>query len=198
MSPTFSGLPLLQSPVDDEVLAPPSRPDYGGIGRTIQLRANHFQVKIPNCVLYHYDISIVPDKCPRRVNREIIDVLVKTHVDYFANQMPVFDGRKNLYSRKPLPIGRDRVCVISAALVTCTHHTSTHTCVHTFIYYTHTFIYYTHTHSSVHTYVTHTWSIMRAHQHTTIHLYYTYYIALGLAVWICLTCSYLYGRWKYR
>lgn len=109
VSPTFPCQPVLQSPADEELLAPPARPSYGAVGRTIQLRANHFQVKIPNCVLYHYDISIVPDKCPRRVNREIIDVLVKTHGDYFANQMPVFDGRKNLYSRKPLPIGRDRV-----------------------------------------------------------------------------------------
>ena len=28
----------------------------------------------------------------------------------FNGQMPVFDGRKNLYSRDPLPIGREKVC----------------------------------------------------------------------------------------
>ena len=27
----------------------------------------------------------------------------------FSGQKPVFDGRKNLYSREPLPIGRDKV-----------------------------------------------------------------------------------------
>ena len=63
----------------------------------------------PCSVLYHYDVAIVPDKCPRRVNREIVEALVQSHADYFINQKPVFDGRKNLYSRKPLPIGRDRV-----------------------------------------------------------------------------------------
>ena len=67
------------------------------------------QVKIPSCSLYHYDVTITPDKCPRRVNREIIEVLVNTHKEYFGQQKPVFDGRKNLYSRKALPIGRDRV-----------------------------------------------------------------------------------------
>ena len=67
------------------------------------------QVKIPSCVLYHYDVAIVPDKCPRRVNREIIEALINAHADYFGHQKPVFDGRKNLYSRRPLPIGRDRV-----------------------------------------------------------------------------------------
>ena len=67
------------------------------------------QVKIPSCTLYHYDVSIVPDKCPRRVNREIIEELVKVNADQFAHHKPVFDGRKNLYSRKLLPIGKDRV-----------------------------------------------------------------------------------------
>ena len=70
----------------------------------------HLQVKIPTCILYHYDIAIQPDKCPRRVNREIIDALIRTRSEYFGDQKPVFDGKKNLYSRKPLPgIGRDRV-----------------------------------------------------------------------------------------
>ncbi len=59
--------------------------------------------------MYHYDVAIVPDKCPRRVNREIVEALVQAHADYFGHQKPVFDGRKNLYSRRPLPIGRDRV-----------------------------------------------------------------------------------------
>ena len=61
-------------------------------------------------MLYHYDIAIQPDKCPRRVNREIIEALIQTRSEYFEEQRPVFDGKKNLYSRRPLPgIGRDRV-----------------------------------------------------------------------------------------
>jgi len=100
--------PQLEQPPPPE-FHPPLRPSFGRIGRPIVLRANHFQVKIPNCVLYHYDVSIVPDKCPRRVNREIVEALVQAQAEYFAHQKPVFDGRKNLYSRKPLPIGRDRV-----------------------------------------------------------------------------------------
>ncbi|CAI8029977.1 Protein argonaute-1 [Geodia barretti] len=88
---------------------PPLRPNFGHIGKPIFLRANHFQVKIPNCCLYHYDITITPDKCPRKVNREIIEVLVNTHKEFFGQQKPVFDGRKNLYSKKALPIGRERV-----------------------------------------------------------------------------------------
>ncbi|XP_064383428.1 protein argonaute-2-like [Halichondria panicea] len=88
---------------------PPLRPNYGRLGRPIILKANHFKVQIPSCVLYHYDISIIPEKCPRRVNREIVETLVQVHGEYFGRQKPVFDGRKNLYCRRPLPIGRDKI-----------------------------------------------------------------------------------------
>ena len=47
----------------------PRRPNQGQEGRPILLRANHFQVRIPKGYIHHYDVSIVPDKCPRRVNR---------------------------------------------------------------------------------------------------------------------------------
>ena len=47
----------------------PSRPNHGVEGQNIQLRANHFQVRVPRGFIHHYDVSIQPDKCPRRVNR---------------------------------------------------------------------------------------------------------------------------------
>ena len=139
--------PIMRPPGPSQVpvvaeFHPPLRPNFGAVGRPIVLRANHFQVcvcvcvcvreremlnlfvflqvKIPSCVLYHYDVAIIPDKCPRRVNREIIEALISAHADYFGHQKPVFDGRKNLYSRRPLPIGRDRV---SSSF----HNTHTHT-----------------------------------------------------------------------
>jgi eukaryotic translation initiation factor 2C len=64
---------------------------------------------MPKGFIHHYDISIQPDKCPRRVNREIIETMVTAYSQrIFNGQKPVFDGRKNLYSRDPLPIGRDK------------------------------------------------------------------------------------------
>ena len=101
-------------PSDSTALAvkryePPLRPDIGHSGRPISLRANHFQVKIPSIELFHYDVAIIPEKCPRRVNREVVEEVVKKYSQYFGGQKPVFDGRKNLYSKRPLPIGRERV-----------------------------------------------------------------------------------------
>lgn len=55
-------------------------------------------------------MDIKPEKCLRRVNREIVEHMVqhfKTQI--FGDRKPVFDGRKNLYTAMPLPIGRDKV-----------------------------------------------------------------------------------------
>ena len=49
----------------------PRRPNLGREGRPIVLRANHFQVTMPRGYVHHYDINIQPDKCPRKVNREV-------------------------------------------------------------------------------------------------------------------------------
>jgi eukaryotic translation initiation factor 2C len=84
---------------------PPPRPHFGTSGRTIKLQATFFEMDI-----YHYELDIKPEKCPRRVNREIVEHMVqhfKTQI--FGDRKPVFDGRKNLYTAMPLPIGRDKV-----------------------------------------------------------------------------------------
>lgn len=43
-----------------------------------------------------------------QVNREIIETMVKAYGKIFGNLKPVFDGRNNLYTRDPLPIGNSR------------------------------------------------------------------------------------------
>uniref|UniRef100_A0A7N6BUN4 Argonaute RISC catalytic component 2 n=1 Tax=Anabas testudineus TaxID=64144 RepID=A0A7N6BUN4_ANATE len=98
------------SPLPEYVFKPPSRPDFGTMGRTIKLQANFFEMEIPKLEVYHYDIDIKPEKCPRRVNREIVEHMVqhfKTQI--FGDRKPVYDGRKNLYTAMPLPIGRDKL-----------------------------------------------------------------------------------------
>lgn len=87
----------------------PRRPNLGREGRPIVLRANHFQISMPRGYVHHYDINIQPDKCPRKVNREIIETMVHAYTKIFGVLKPVFDGRNNLYTRDPLPIGNDRV-----------------------------------------------------------------------------------------
>ncbi|XP_075255273.1 protein argonaute-2-like, partial [Convolutriloba macropyga] len=87
----------------DGIFACLSRPDQGREGRPIYLRANHFKIKLPNIDIFHYDITITPEKCPRRVNREVIDNMFRMNQKTFhTGHKPVYDGRKNLYSKTPL------------------------------------------------------------------------------------------------
>ncbi|XP_037080331.1 protein argonaute-2-like [Pollicipes pollicipes] len=64
---------------------------------------------MPRGFVHHYDVSIQPDKCPRKVNREIIETMVKAYAKIFSTMKPVFDGRSNMYTRDPLPIGKEKV-----------------------------------------------------------------------------------------
>ncbi|XP_064410608.1 protein argonaute-2 isoform X3 [Latimeria chalumnae] len=97
-------------PAQGFTFKPPSRPDFGKVGRTIKLQANFFELDIPKIDIYHYDIDIKPEKCPRRVNREIVEHMVQHFkAQVFGDRKPVFDGRKNLFTAMPLPIGRDKV-----------------------------------------------------------------------------------------
>nr|AEF32751.1 ALG-1 [Ascaris suum] len=87
----------------------PRRPNHGIEGRSIVLRANHFAVRIPGGNIQHYSVDVQPDKCPRRVNREIVNTMIRAYQKIFNNIRPVYDGKRNMYTRDPLPIGRDRV-----------------------------------------------------------------------------------------
>ncbi|MEQ2161186.1 Protein argonaute-4 [Goodea atripinnis] len=95
--------------------SPPRRPGLGTVGKPIRLLANHFQVQIPKIDVYHYDIEIKPEKRPRRVNRwvwevEVVDTMVRHFkMQIFGDRQPGYDGKRNMYTAHPLPIGRDRV-----------------------------------------------------------------------------------------
>ena len=89
-------------------LHPPKRPDYGTDGRPIKLRANFFPLRIsPKLTdLYHYDVEITPNKCPKAVKRDVVREIVRKYKDStFQGHAPAFDGEKNLYSRIKLPVG---------------------------------------------------------------------------------------------
>ena len=65
---------------------------------------------MPRGYIHHYYITIQPDKCPRKVNREIVEVMVRCYGKIFGNLKPVFDGRNNMYTREPLAaIGTDPI-----------------------------------------------------------------------------------------
>ena len=86
------------------------KPGLGKNGHPIPLRVNHFEIEIQKLGFIHqYRVNITPDKCPRKVNRDIIETMVHAYSRIFGTKKPVFDGRSNLYVRDPLPIGSEQV-----------------------------------------------------------------------------------------
>ncbi|XP_077505791.1 protein argonaute-2-like isoform X2 [Amblyomma americanum] len=91
----------------------PRRPAQGTLGRSIQLIANYFSVEIPSGNFFHYDVEIcsktqkkakVPEKRKYRcistkINRLVMELLVKKYRVDLNGCMPAYDGRKNLYTR---------------------------------------------------------------------------------------------------
>lgn len=63
-------------PPDGPFFVCPRRPNIGREGKAIALRANHFQISMPRGFIQHYTVNIQPDKCPRKVNRDIIETMV--------------------------------------------------------------------------------------------------------------------------
>uniref|UniRef100_A0A0N5A9X1 Protein argonaute-1 n=1 Tax=Syphacia muris TaxID=451379 RepID=A0A0N5A9X1_9BILA len=104
-----SGLSVSGPRLGSVIFQCPRRPNHGIEGRSIVLRANHFAVRIPGGNIQHYLVDVQPDKCPRRVNREIVNNMIRAYTRIFNNIRPVYDGKKNMYTRDALPIGRDRV-----------------------------------------------------------------------------------------
>ncbi|XP_015751565.1 PREDICTED: protein argonaute-2-like isoform X2 [Acropora digitifera] len=84
---------------------PPKRPGFGTRGRPIALRANFFRLSFSpklTC-LYHYDVEITPNKCPKAVKRDVVNAIVRNNRDTFQGHEPGFDGEKNLISFIQLP-----------------------------------------------------------------------------------------------
>lgn len=67
------------------------------------MRANHFLVQVQDKEIYHYDVVISPESNSRERNRWIVNELVKLHTQYLDGRLPVYDGRKGLFTAGPLP-----------------------------------------------------------------------------------------------
>ncbi|KAJ3121249.1 argonaute 1 [Physocladia obscura] len=83
----------------------PVRPALGSRGKKIKLFANCYPLSIPDADCYHYDVDIKPETLPA-VNRRIFEQWKKAHASIEA-KVAVYDGRKNLYTPKRLPIAEE-------------------------------------------------------------------------------------------
>lgn len=91
-----------------------ARPGLGAAGKKLTVKTNYFPLKsLPDGNIHHYDVSITPEKCPPRLNRQIfaqlLDIYGKTK---FNNIRPVYDGRANAFARRELPFRAETFTVI--------------------------------------------------------------------------------------
>ncbi|EGF81781.1 hypothetical protein BATDEDRAFT_16026 [Batrachochytrium dendrobatidis JAM81] len=83
----------------------PRRPNNGSSGRMIPVRANFFSLTtLPSTVIHHYSVEILPEIPPAK-NRRIYKLWEEGSRVHGALKdiFPVYDGRTNIYSSKPLP-----------------------------------------------------------------------------------------------
>ncbi|CAL9146033.1 unnamed protein product [Musa hybrid cultivar] len=82
----------------------PLRPGKGSCGVKCVVKANHFVAELPDKDLHQYDVSITPEVISRGVNRAVMEQLVRQHrKSCLGGRLPVYDGRKSLYTAGPLP-----------------------------------------------------------------------------------------------
>ncbi|KAI6685242.1 hypothetical protein NL676_031155 [Syzygium grande] len=96
--------PSSPPPLSSKGVRFPPRPGFGRAGRKCVVRANHFLVEVADKDFHHYDVSIDPVVSNKKINREILGVLVKQYWEtHLGRRRPAYDGRKSLYTAGPLP-----------------------------------------------------------------------------------------------
>lgn len=79
----------------------------GTLGRKISIETNHIELNFGTLSrAYLYDVSIKPDKKPKRILRAVVRLWKET---YFPNNFPSYDGKKLLFSAKKLPLQDDQI-----------------------------------------------------------------------------------------
>ena len=73
---------------------------FGKRGNKINLEVNYLEVQVGKIIekAYHYDVAIEPET-PKRLLGEAVAVFNKNH---FPNVAFAYDGRKNIYTGKPI------------------------------------------------------------------------------------------------
>nr|VWO95172.1 Uncharacterized protein [Ganoderma boninense] len=101
VAPTTVGLPDTSAHITTVGV---KRTAFGQSGRALNVWTNHFEVKIPEDEIYHYDVISPSEKTlPARLNLEIIERLQTKIAPEVFTPPVVYDGRKNIFSPRELP-----------------------------------------------------------------------------------------------
>ncbi|KAL0575953.1 hypothetical protein V5O48_006023 [Marasmius crinis-equi] len=81
------------------------RPNFGTTGKQTTIAVNSFSTTIPQTIIRHYDV-ITPSEqtLPARLNMEIIGALQSRAAPEVFTPRAVYDGRKNMFAARELPL----------------------------------------------------------------------------------------------
>ena len=80
------------------------RPGVGTTGKPVNILVNFFEItRLPDANVHHYDVTITPD-VPPKLNRLVYRTMVERYTQsHLGGSLPVYDGRKNMFSLPELP-----------------------------------------------------------------------------------------------
>lgn len=81
------------------------RPDFGSSGTSVEVHVNAFVTSIPEEIIRHYDVAITPSSLPSRLNMLLVKKLQAEVAPDVFTPSAVFDGRKNMFAARILPLG---------------------------------------------------------------------------------------------
>jgi eukaryotic translation initiation factor 2C len=86
------------------------RPGAGKSGKPVRVRANFFEVTaFATQNIHHYDVTIDPADTKPALVRKVWSVFEETNGQgILTNLKTIFDGRKNVFSPKPLNLGEEQ------------------------------------------------------------------------------------------
>ncbi|PRQ33293.1 putative post-transcriptional gene silencing PAZ-Argonaute family [Rosa chinensis] len=99
-------------PASSKAVSFPQRPNFGTVGKKIQVRANHFLVQVADRDVHHYNVTITPEVASKKIHREVINQLVCLYSEtHLGKRIPAYDGMKSLYTAGPLPFSSQEFVV---------------------------------------------------------------------------------------
>ncbi|KAI6105779.1 argonaute-like protein [Pisolithus sp. B1] len=82
------------------------RSGYGSAGRPITVSSNFFNITPPEGNIHHYDVISPSEKTlPARLNMELVNHLMRVEAADVFTRPAVYDGRKNMFAPRELPLG---------------------------------------------------------------------------------------------
>ncbi|KAI8371592.1 Piwi domain-containing protein [Radiomyces spectabilis] len=94
------------------------RPGVGTAGKPVRVRSNFFEVtSFPTQNIHHYDVTIDPASMPPAVLRKVWKSFEDTDGQGVLKGIKcIYDGRKNVFSPKPLPLGDENAMAFDVTL----------------------------------------------------------------------------------